>query len=256
MNHTCIHTLMSTHMQGLLTPEKEEEDKEERIVVINAMCPWHTQNDKCKSDSTFLKTSVNVGICSKFKTKMDRRKPRNTTDWIIRYKNVDVGISISGLFHCSESSDCLCGTVASLDACVLNLHIPGSGSAGDLSLLQFLKFELKCALPSSYTATSATAASILISVTSKLSSSSSPSLSSSTTVGTQGEGRHVAWLLLLLAALISGLPPAPARAGEMLPRLVGTLVLPQEWIRRARLAERTTEDVVTVPTPWTFPSRK
>lgn len=74
-------------------------------------------------------------------------------------------------------------------------------------LLRSVTFEFKCALCSPYTATSATAASILIAVTSRLSSSSS---SSSATMGTQDEGRHVAWLLLLLAGLVSGLLPALA----------------------------------------------
>lgn len=112
-----------------------------------------------------------------------------------------------------------------------------------------------------YTATSATAAtpSIWICVASNPSSSSS---SSSPTVGTHGEGRQVPWTLLLLAVLICMLLPMLAwtvrlAEEEALSSLVWTLLaLPQECIRRARLAERITEDVVMVPTPWTFPSRK
>lgn len=112
---------------------------------------------------------------------------------------------------------------------------------------------------SSYTDTSAAAATVSISI-----SVTSTSLSSSTlpTAGTQDEGRHAAWLLLLLLAVfICMLLPMPGwavrlAAEETLARLVGTLVFPQEWIRRARLAERITEEVVAVPTPWTFPSRK
>lgn len=46
--HMHTHTHEHAHA-GLLTPGKEEEVEEERTVIINAMCPWHTQKDSARA---------------------------------------------------------------------------------------------------------------------------------------------------------------------------------------------------------------
>lgn len=47
-----MHTHAHEHAHaGLLTPGKEEEEEveEERTVIMNAMCPWHTQKDSARA---------------------------------------------------------------------------------------------------------------------------------------------------------------------------------------------------------------
>lgn len=72
INHTCIHTLTSTHMHAYI----HQKETTPFYTVNNAMYPWHNQKDSAKAIawSVFFRISMHIslvhGICTTYKTKM------------------------------------------------------------------------------------------------------------------------------------------------------------------------------------------